>query len=188
MKLLLHDNFDSFTYLLADYFLRLGADLQIVHNQEQLPSLEQFDGLILSPGPDRPANAGNLMEVVQRAADERFPTFGVCLGHQAMGEFLGASLVLAHEPMHGRTSALQHGQTGIFQELPNGFSVMRYHSLVLKEKTSLFSVEAVTPQKEIMAIQANHLPWWGVQFHPESIQTDFGLKIIENWMVQTSKN
>ena len=91
MKLLLHDNFDSFTYLLADYFLRLGADLQIVHNQEQLPSLEQFDGLILSPGPDRPANAGNLMEVVQRAADERFPTFGVCLGHQAMGEFLGAS-------------------------------------------------------------------------------------------------
>jgi anthranilate synthase component 2 len=105
-----------------------------------------------------------------------------------MGEFLGASLVLAHEPMHGRTSPLQHGQVGIFQDLPNGFSVMRYHSLVLKEKTNSFSVEAITPQGEIMAIQAKHLPWWGVQFHPESIQTDFGLKIIENWMVQTSKN
>ncbi len=188
MKFLLHDNFDSFTYLLADYFRRLGADLQVVNNQEQLPSLEAFDGLILSPGPDRPADAGNLMEVVERAAAHQIPTFGVCLGHQAMGEFLGASLVLAHEPMHGRTSPLQHGQSGIFQDLPNGFSVMRYHSLVLKEKTNSFSVEAVTPQGEIMAIQAKDLPWWGVQFHPESIQTDFGLKIIENWMVQTSKN
>jgi anthranilate synthase/aminodeoxychorismate synthase-like glutamine amidotransferase len=188
MKLLLHDNFDSFTYILADYFLRLGADLHVVNNRADCPSLSNFDGLILSPGPDRPTDAGNLKEVVQQAANVRIPTFGVCLGHQAMGEFLGAHLHLAQEPMHGRTSQIHHAQSGIFADIPQGIDVMRYHSLVLAHATNLFSVEAESPQGEIMALQAKQLPWWGVQFHPESIQTNFGLKIIENWMVLTSKN
>jgi len=188
MKLLLHDNFDSFSSILADYFIRLGAELVVVNNREPMPILKQYDGLILSPGPDRPADAGNLLEVVRAAADAKIPTFGVCLGHQAMGEFLGASLVNAIEPMHGRSSVITHNATGIFADIPTDISVMRYHSLVLKELPSTLSLQAQTHQGEIMAMKSEVLPWWGVQFHPESILTQHGLKMVENWMVQTSKN
>jgi anthranilate synthase/aminodeoxychorismate synthase-like glutamine amidotransferase len=188
MKLLLLDNFDSFTFILADYFNQLGADLTVINNRETIPHFSNFDGLILSPGPDRPKDAGNLVEIVKMAANEKIPTFGVCLGHQAMGEFLGVELILGSEPMHGRTSMIQHRGTGIFQDIPHPFCVMRYHSLVLKAANHRFTVEAETTQGEIMALKAKELPWWGVQFHPESILTEFGLKIIQNWMVQTSKN
>lgn len=183
--LLLIDNYDSFTYNLYDYWLRLGVSCTVLRNDElSLAEFKErnFKGLVLSPGPQKPKNAGLLMPIIEHFYDKK-PILGICLGHQGIGEFFGAKLVKGKIPVHGKTAKIQHQNTSIFQNLPPNFNVMRYHSLILEdlENTDL-KVTATTLQNEIMAFEHQTLPIHGVQFHPESILTEFGLEIMANWL------
>jgi anthranilate synthase/aminodeoxychorismate synthase-like glutamine amidotransferase len=181
---LLLDNYDSYTYNLRDYVLQLGLECRVVRNDElsldELKSLD-FSSAIISPGPKTPAEAGITMEFVRHFHSTR-PILGICLGHQAIGEFFGAKLVKAKVPMHGKTSVVKHTPHFIFNGLPGAFEVMRYHSLILEqlEATGL-KVIAKTEAGEVMAIAHSSLPIAGVQFHPESILTPNGLQIMKNW-------
>ncbi len=185
MKILLLDNYDSFTYNLYDYLLQAGTQCQVLRNDAcSLDELERldFDALVLSPGPERPADAGLMMPLIARFFDKK-PILGICLGHQALGEFFGAKLVKARLPMHGKTSLIAHSGHPLFEHLPPQFAVMRYHSLLLEslEGTPLQSI-AQTDEGEIMALAHPTLPLLGVQFHPESILTEWGLQLIKNWV------
>ncbi len=189
MKILLLDNYDSFTYNLYDYVLRLGAMCEVFRNDEI--SLSQtkhknFDALLISPGPKRPREAGITMEIIDYYHD-KYPILGVCLGHQALGEYFGASLVKAKLPMHGKTSFIRHFEKGIFKGLPLQFSVMRYHSLLLENLPDALEMLALTEGGELMAMQHRELPLVGVQFHPESILTEYGLPLIANWLEAVAK-
>jgi anthranilate synthase component II len=183
-NLLLIDNFDSFTYNLWDYFLRMGVSCEVVRtDQAPVESLRKgaYDGIVLSPGPQRPKDSGDLMAVIE-AFHDRLPMLGVCLGHQAIGEFFGAELVRAIRPMHGKTSQIWRDNDPVFSGLPESFSVMRYHSLVLRALPAALEELAWTAEGEIMALRHRHLPVYGIQFHPESILTEFGLDILQNWL------
>ncbi|GAB4334104.1 MAG: aminodeoxychorismate/anthranilate synthase component II [Flammeovirgaceae bacterium] len=184
-KILLLDNFDSFTYNLVDYLEQLGADCKVFRNNEPLQNiiLQDYDGLVLSPGPETPQKAGCLLEVLEYYY-QKLPILGVCLGHQAIGEFFGAKLIKAHKPMHGKISSIYCKKDAIFQNLPQSFEVVRYHSLVLHQIPRNLTVIAETNEKEVMAIHHYSLPIWGVQFHPEAILTQFGLEILKNWLNQ----
>lgn len=185
LKILLIDNYDSFTYNLYDYFLQLGTDCTVVRNNEitfeEVHKLT-FDAVVLSPGPKKPVDAGFMMELIAYYHD-KVPLLGICLGHQGIGEFFGASLQKAELPMHGKTSSIQHTQHPLFKNIPEQYKVMRYHSLLLKklEQTPLISI-AKTDENENMAIAHPQLPIYGVQFHPESILTEYGLQLLENWL------
>ncbi len=186
MRLLLLDNYDSFTYNLYDYLLQCGADCLVVRNDalalDEFESLD-FQAIVLSPGPKRPTDAGVMPALIERW-HQRVPILGVCLGHQAIGEFFGAALVRASLPMHGKTSVIRHsGHHFLFRHLPAEIEVMRYHSLVLQslEGTPL-EVIAHTASGEIMALAHRSLPLVGVQFHPESILTQHGLAMLHNWV------
>lgn len=185
MKILIFDNYDSFTYNLYDYFLRLGVSCTVVRNdewtKEQLQSFD-FDGLVLSPGPKRPKDAGLLMWAIEYFHDKK-PILGICLGHQGIGEFFGAELIKAKLPVHGKTSTIQHNSSFLFKGLPDSFKVMRYHSLILKntENTELI-ISSSTQEGEIMSFHHRSLPLTGVQFHPESILTEHGLQLLSNWL------
>lgn len=183
--ILLVDNYDSFTYNLYDYWLRLGVSCQVIRNDEL--SFEtfknlNFKGLVLSPGPQKPKDAGLLMDLIDYFHDKK-PILGICLGHQGIGEYFGATLKKGDIPVHGKTSIIQHQQHSIFKDLPTKFEVMRYHSLILQdfENTNLTTI-AQTKDNVVMAIAHNNLPVYGVQFHPESILTQFGLEIMDNWL------
>ncbi|MEI6409272.1 MAG: aminodeoxychorismate/anthranilate synthase component II [Bacteroidota bacterium] len=185
MRVLLLDNYDSFTYNLYDYLLQTGTECIVVRNDELI--LGEFDRLdfqaiVLSPGPKRPADAGLMPELIARYATQ-FPIFGVCLGMQAIGEHFGARLIKARLPMHGKTSLIRHSGHPLFDEIPSPFQVMRYHSLILEslEGSGLQTI-AETDAGEIMALTHPSLPLSGVQFHPESVLTDFGLQILTNWV------
>lgn len=184
-KILLIDNYDSFTYILYDYFLQLGAECTVIRNDE-LPFDEivklKFDALVLSPGPKTPKDAGLLNAIIEHFHD-KVPVLGICLGHQGIGEFFGAELIRAKLPVHGKTSTLYHQNHSLFKGLPDHFKVMRYHSLLLKniEDTELEEI-AATSTGEVMAIAHKKLPVIGVQFHPESILTEHGLKMLQNWL------
>lgn len=185
MKILLLDNYDSFTYNLYDYLLQAGAQCQVLRNDacslEEFERLD-FDALVLSPGPERPAGAGLMLPLIAQFFDKK-PILGICLGHQALGEFFGANLVKAQLPMHGKTSQITHSGHPLFVDLPTQFAVMRYHSLLLEslEGTPLHSI-AQTAEGEIMALAHETLPLLGVQFHPESILTEWGLELLKNWV------
>ena len=181
---LLLDNYDSFTYNLYDYVLQLGHECKVVRNDEM--SLDElaafnFTSAIISPGPKTPNDAGITMQFIERFHSSK-PILGICLGHQAIGEFFGAQLVKAAKPMHGKTSVITHNGHFLFDDLPKQFEVMRYHSLVLDglDKTAL-KITATTAEKEVMAIAHKELKIAGVQFHPESILTTLGLSILNNW-------
>jgi len=181
---LLLDNYDSFTYNLYDYVLQLGHECKVVRNDEM--SLEEFDSInfssaIISPGPKTPHEAGITMQFIERFHLSK-PILGICLGHQAIGEFFGAQLVKAAKPMHGKTSVITHTGHFLFDGLPKQIEVMRYHSLVLTKLDTLpLNVIATTAESEVMAIAHNQLKIAGVQFHPESILTPLGLSILSNW-------
>ncbi len=182
--LLLIDNFDSFSHILADYFRRTGANLRIVRNDVHLNDLvaDEYQGLIISPGPARPNQSGNLKEILAYYHD-KIPVLGVCLGHQAIGEFFGADLVKGKMPVHGKVySVFRVGSHGILDGLPDTFEVTRYHSLELKNLPGCLEVLLKTDKGEIMAIAHTALPIVGIQFHPEAYLTQYGREIIRNWV------
>lgn len=191
MKVLLLDNYDSFTYNLYDYLLQTGVECDVYRNDAlSLAAFEQLDfqALVLSPGPKRPADAGLMLPLIRRYR-EQMPILGICLGHQALGESYGAQVVKARLPMHGKTSAIQHLEHPLFEGIPEFFEVMRYHSLLLDslEGVPLRRI-ASSAENEIMALEHVTLPLLGLQFHPESILTEHGLQILKNWVKMTEKH
>ena len=185
VQLLLIDNYDSFTYNLYDYLCTLGASCEVVRNDKKsLKDLEKchFDGLVLSPGPKRPQDAGILMDIIHEYHLSK-PILGICLGMQAIGEYFGAKLVHAKLPMHGKSSPIYHENESIlWKKMINPTTVMRYHSLVLEELPTCLVPTAWTASKELMALEHATLPIFGVQFHPESILTKEGYQLLDNWL------
>ena len=187
MRLLLLDNFDSFTYTLADYLRQLGAEVLVLRNNVSLSRIQQenFAGIILSPGPGTPAQAGVMPDVIAHFHD-KLPMLGVCLGHQALGEFFGATLHRAARPMHGKVSVIHClPDETLFASLPAQQEITRYHSLVLAEPlppTLLPLARTHDPARELMALRHATLPLFGVQFHPEALLTTHGLAILANWL------
>jgi para-aminobenzoate synthetase component II len=180
------DNYDSFTYNLVQYLGSLGQELKVKRNDET--SLEEIKKenpayLMISPGPCTPNEAGISLEAIQSFAGD-MPIFGVCLGHQAIGQVFGGEVVQAANLMHGKTSLIYHDNKTIFQGLPNPFSATRYHSLIVKKETlpSCLEISAWTKEGEIMGIRHKELPVEGVQFHPESIMTEIGMELLENFI------
>jgi anthranilate synthase component 2 len=196
MRLLLLDNYDSFTYNLYDYLVQSGCAVVVKRNDEiQARDVDALrpDGIVFSPGPRTPKEAGCLMDVIKEY-HERLPMLGVCLGHQAIGEFFGATLQKAIRPVHGKTAQVFHvlendesdneSQSGqnLLYNIPQPFEAMRYHSLVLTELPEMLIPLAQTTDGELMAMRHRTLPLYGVQFHPESILTPHGLPLIKNWV------
>lgn len=183
-KILLLDNFDSFTYNLLDYLGRVGAECEVFRNNIDFEEIRKKDyqGVLFSPGPGKPREAGNLMQILEYYHD-KLPVLGVCLGHQAIGEFFGATLTKALKPMHGKISQIDVvADSPLFQNLPVSFNVVRYHSLVLQNLPECLEITALSQENEIMALQHKKLPIFGLQFHPEAVLTEFGLQIIANWV------
>lgn len=183
---LLIDNYDSFTYNLVHYFGELGADI-VVHRNDVLSADEAMalnpQGIILSPGPCDPDQAGICLELIEKAAG-KLPIFGVCLGHQSIGQAFGAKVVRAPDPMHGKVSPITHTGQGVFADIPSPLDVTRYHSLTIDPATVPDCLE-VTSQTEdgvIMGVQHKELPIHGVQFHPESIASEHGHKLLKNFL------
>lgn len=181
---LLFDNYDSFTYNLADLLLRQGLDLKVIRNDEL--NLEEIKALapaaiVISPGPGRPENAGLLMEFINEF-HSKLPILGICLGQQAIGVYFGADLVYAKRCMHGKVSEIKHNSHPMFEGVPNNTEMMRYHSLILNNLPNTLVCTATSEEGEVMAIAHNDLPIWGVQFHPESILSTNGPQIIRNWL------
>jgi len=185
-RLLLIDNYDSFTYNLAQYIWSLGAEAEVRRNDEitvQQALEGGYAGILLSPGPCTPDKAG-ICEDLVRAAAGKVPLFGVCLGMQAVGEAFGGRIVPAERILHGKPSQIEHDGQGVFQGLPSPFSAIRYHSLAV-ERSSLppeLRVSATAEDGEIMGLRHATLPIEGVQFHPESIGSEHGKRLVENWV------
>ena len=184
--MLLIDNYDSFTYNLVQAFAALGADVVVHRNDaidvESARALEPTH-LVISPGPGRPDDAGVSMAMIE-AFVEQLPILGVCLGHQCIGQAYGGRVVRAERPMHGKTSLVRHDETGLFAGLPNPLEATRYHSLVIAEDSlpECLEVCARTDDQEIMAVRHRELPIRGVQFHPESILTGAGKRLLANFL------
>ena len=187
MRLLLLDNFDSFTFTLADYLRQLGAEVVVRRNDVPLAELSvpDFDGLVLSPGPGTPAEAGVMPAVIQ-AFYQQIPMLGVCLGHQALGQFFGGEVVRAVRPMHGKVTDMRCDITEpFFAGLPAVQPITRYHSLILREPLPAVLqplAHTTGPQPELLALRHRTLPLYGVQFHPEALLTPHGLAILGNWL------
>lgn len=184
--LLVIDNFDSFTYNLVQYFGQLGVVQRIFRNNEITPAEALAlnpDRVLLSPGPCSPREAGVTLDMIQVFAGRK-PIFGVCLGHQSIGQYFGGQVVRAERLMHGKTSPIHHHNTDLFRGLPQDFNATRYHSLLV-ERASLpaeLEITAHTAEGEIMGLRHRALPVWGVQFHPESIATEGGMKLLQNFL------
>lgn len=185
MKILVVDNYDSFVYTLVDYLRLLGAHTTVVRNDAVSPEdISGYDGVLISPGPGAPREAGASLEIIARCIAERIPMLGVCLGHQALGEVCGAKVSHAPELLHGKTSMINHDGTGPFQGLDSPLRVTRYHSLAIEPETlpECLRVTARTDSGVIMAVSHCEAPSWGVQFHPESVMTQGGHRMLANWL------
>ncbi len=188
--LLLIDNYDSFTYNLVHYLGELGADVQVHRNDaldvQQAMALKP-EAILLSPGPCDPAQAGICLALTQAAAETKTPLMGVCLGHQAIGEAFGGKVTRCHEIVHGKMGRMKHNKSGLFRGLPSPFDATRYHSLVV-ERESLPECLEITAELDdgtIMGLQHKTLPIHGVQFHPESIASEHGHKLLQNFLELT---
>jgi anthranilate synthase/aminodeoxychorismate synthase-like glutamine amidotransferase len=189
--LLVLDNYDSFTWNLVQYFGELGAEPEVVRNDQLTPAeaiARRPAAIVVSPGPCTPREAGISVPLIRAAAEAGVPLLGVCLGHQAIGEAFGAEVVRADRLMHGKTSEVIHDQQDLFAGLPTPLSVMRYHSLVIRPDsvTPELAVTAWTADRaegeEIMAVRHRSAPIWGVQFHPESVATPEGKRMLANFL------
>jgi anthranilate synthase component 2 len=184
--ILVVDNYDSFTWNLVHYLAELGADARVVRNDELTPEEAWAlapEAVLLSPGPCSPNEAGICLDLLA-TAPEAMPIFGVCLGHQAMGQAFGGEVVRAKALMHGKTSPIEHAGAGVFRGLPSPFTATRYHSLAVKRESlpSSLEVTAWTEDGEIMGLSHRTRPIHGVQFHPESIATDHGHELLANFL------
>jgi anthranilate synthase component 2 len=188
---LMIDNYDSFTYNLVQYFGELGEDVRVVRNDDMtLAALKKLepDAIVISPGPCTPNEAGISLEVIDRLAGD-VPIFGVCLGHQAIGQAFGGKVVRAREIMHGKTSMIHHDGKGVFRGVPNPFEATRYHSLIVEESSlpecleiSAWTVDGNGGRDEIMGLRHKTLAVESVQFHPESILTQYGHALLRNFL------
>lgn len=184
--LLVIDNYDSFTFNLVQYFGQLGVAMRIFRNDE-LSSTDAIklnpDRILISPGPCTPSEAGVSLDLIETFAGKK-PILGVCLGHQSIGQQFGGKVIRADRQMHGKLSPIQHRGTDIFKGLPSPFTATRYHSLLV-ERSSLpdcLTITAETAEGEIMGLRHKHFPVYGVQFHPESIATEGGMRILQNFL------
>ena len=184
--LLVIDNYDSFTYNLVQYLGEMQVEMQ-VHRNDQI-SLDQIralnpDRILISPGPCSPRESGLSNEII-RTFSEKVPTLGVCLGHQCIGHVFGGNVVVNYRMMHGKTSLIRHNGKDLFEGMPNPFAATRYHSLVIQRDTlpECLEITADTEEGEIMGVKHKQLPIWGVQFHPESILTESGRQILQNFL------
>ncbi|WP_457282291.1 aminodeoxychorismate/anthranilate synthase component II [Polaromonas sp. P5_D5] len=189
-KLLMIDNYDSFTYNIVQYFGELGAEVEVFRNDEITVAeiaARAPDVLVVSPGPCSPAEAGISVAAIQHFAG-KLPILGVCLGHQAIGAAFGGKIVRAQQLMHGKTSVITTTQQGVFAGLPEQFVVNRYHSLAIEKEScpDVLAVTARTDDGEIMGVRHTELPIQGVQFHPESILTEHGHAMLKNFLEQTA--
>lgn len=187
-RVIVIDNYDSFTYNLVQYLESLGATCDVRLNDRTTAedvAASRPDGILLSPGPGTPDDAGVTLDVIAKLGGT-FPIFGVCLGHQAIGQAFGGTIVRAERLMHGKTSPVHHRGAGIFSGIPSPVTATRYHSLVIDPPSLPASLEvtARTAEGEIMGVRHKSLPIEGVQFHPESILTEHGLTMMENWLTE----
>lgn len=192
MKLLMVDNYDSFTYNIVQYFGELGADVTVVRNDETtvaeveaLMAREGIERLVISPGPCSPNEAGISVAAIKHFAG-KMPILGVCLGHQSIGAAFGGDIIRAGQQMHGKTSVIHTDQKGVFANLPKEFTVNRYHSLVIDRNTlpDCLEITATSEDGEIQGVRHKTLAIEGVQFHPESILTEHGHAMLKNFLEQ----
>ena len=186
MKILLIDNYDSFTYNLYHYLSALKTKVQVFRNDKINTSdifKKGFDKIVISPGPGNPSQSGNCLKIVREIHD-KLPILGVCLGHQIIGQVFGSKIIQAKKLMHGKTSVILSKKTGILKNLPKNFEATRYHSLIIDKKTLSKDLEITAETKEglIMGIKHKKYNVHGVQFHPESIKTKLGIKILKNFI------
>lgn len=191
LRLVLIDNYDSYTFNLYQYLGELGATVEVFRNDAIDVSgirKRKPDGVVLSPGPCTPSEAGITLEVIRRMAGE-VPLLGVCLGHQAIGQAFGGNVIRNHRILHGKTSPVRHRGQGVFAKLPNPLTVGRYHSLVIDRKSLPRDLEVTgwTDEDEIMAVRHRKLDVEGVQFHPESVLTESGKPLLGNWLKRISR-
>jgi para-aminobenzoate synthetase component 2 len=188
-KILVVDNYDSFVYTLVGYLQELGAETTVVRNDdvtlaEAIEMTEARDGVLISPGPGTPAEAGVCIELIKWCGSHNKPMFGVCLGHQALAEAYGATVTHAPELMHGKTSLVEHQGASVFAGLPSPVTATRYHSLAAVRETipDILEITAQTANGVIMGLQHRTAPLCGVQFHPESVLTEGGYQMLGNWL------
>jgi para-aminobenzoate synthetase component II len=192
VHILVIDNYDSFVYTLNGYLHQLGATTNVVRNDaldpEELPRIVgEYDGILVSPGPGAPGDAGISIPIIREAAKQNVPLLGVCLGHQALAEAFGATVSHAEELMHGKTSQVHHNHSALFEGVPEDFRATRYHSLAIVEGTvpDALEVTARTDGGVIMGVAHKTAPLFGVQFHPESVLTEGGYLMLANWLEKT---
>ena len=185
--ILVIDNYDSFVFNLVQYLAQLGAQTTVVRNdQVEAAEAAKYDGVLISPGPGTPDKAGVSIAMIKYCAENSIPLFGVCLGHQAIGEAFGATVSRAPELLHGKTSQVNHNGIGVMKNLPTPFTATRYHSLAVERDTVPAELEITgsTDSGVVMSLRHRTLPIEGVQFHPESVLTEHGHKMLGNWLVQ----
>jgi para-aminobenzoate synthetase component 2 len=179
------DNYDSFVFTIVGYLTELGATCEVVRNDAvTVDQAASYDGVLLSPGPGTPEEAGVCLDMVRACADRRQPMLGVCLGHQALGVAFGAVVDRAPELLHGKTSIVEHQGAGVLSGLPQPFTATRYHSLAIEPATVPEELEVTgrTASGVVMAVRHRRLPLEGVQFHPESVLTEGGHRLLANWL------
>ena len=191
-RILVIDNYDSFVYTLNGYLMELGAETVVLRNDAFAPDeaaarLAEFDGVLVSPGPGKPSDAGVSIAMVEAAHASGTPLFGVCLGHQAIAEAFGATVTNAEELMHGKTSLVTHDDSAFYEGVPQPFTATRYHSLAVVDSTvpSELVVTSRTQGGVIMGLRHESSPIFGVQFHPESVLTEAGYRMLGNWLAIT---
>jgi para-aminobenzoate synthetase component 2 len=190
-KILVVDNYDSFVFNLVQYLQQLGAEVVVKRNDEvNANSINEFDGVLLSPGPGTPEDAGACIEIVNAAIEKQKPLLGVCLGHQAIGAALGGKVSRAPELLHGKTSQVQHKNEGVFKDLKSPFRATRYHSLAIENPNfpNDLIITATSESGVIMGVKHKTAPIEGVQFHPESVLTEGGHRLLANWLETTGDN
>ena len=186
-RILVIDNYDSFVFNLVQYLQQLGAECTVVRNDEvEASEAGKYDGVLISPGPGTPDKAGVSIAMINYCAEKSIPLFGVCLGHQAIGEAFGATVSRAPELLHGKTSQVIHNGAGVLTNLPSPFTATRYHSLAVERDTvpSALEITGSTESGVVMSMRHTTLPIEGVQFHPESVLTEHGHLMLANWLVK----